>query len=97
MASLECLSRNGLVCPDRQADLAQIGITLTIEDLAAGDAMSLYTSAQFPGILVLVYSYGDQDPALCSQRRRDAYAVLDLRSLPLTIVPAVVRSTPGIW
>ena len=47
-----------------QADLATIGVRVTIDQLDVNQATSLVTQAKFPAIANHSYAYGDQDPAM---------------------------------
>jgi peptide/nickel transport system substrate-binding protein len=47
-----------------QADLATVGINVTLEELDATLAGTLFTQAKFPAIVNHAYAYGDQDPAM---------------------------------
>jgi peptide/nickel transport system substrate-binding protein len=47
-----------------QADLAKIGVNVTLEELDATLAGTLFTQAQFPAIINHGYAYADQDPAM---------------------------------
>ena len=47
-----------------QADLARIGVTVTVEQIDQSLSGTIFTQAKFPAIINHAYAYADQDPGM---------------------------------